>query len=110
MNATRSAMANEVRLDLEGMTCASCAARIEKGLNKLNGVEASVNFVTEQATVHCDPSVTTDQLVGAVDRWATTPALLRPRISCTTVTRTANTITMTSPGTCCAAGWSWRSC
>ena len=67
MNATRSATANEVRLDLEGMSCASCATRIEKGLNKLDGVEASVNFVTEQATVHCDPSVTTDQLVGAVE-------------------------------------------
>ncbi len=66
MNVTRSPMANEVRLDLEGITCASCAARIEKGLNKLDGVEASVNFVTEQATVQCDPSVTTDQLIRAV--------------------------------------------
>ncbi len=57
----------EVRLDLEGMTCASCAARIEKGLNKLEGVEATVNFATEQATVHCDADVSVDQLVAAVE-------------------------------------------
>ena len=51
----------EVRLDLEGMTCASCAARIEKKLNRLDGVEATVNFATEQATVHAGRA-------GAVDR------------------------------------------
>jgi P-type Cu+ transporter len=57
----------EVRLDLEGMTCASCVARIERKLNKLGGVEASVNFATEQATVHCDQSVAVDDLVSAVE-------------------------------------------
>ncbi len=57
----------EVRLDLEGMTCASCAARIERKLNKLDGVEATVNFATEQATVSCDPAVPIDMLVGAVE-------------------------------------------
>jgi Cu+-exporting ATPase len=56
----------EVRLDLEGMTCASCVNRIERKLNKLDGVEATVNFATEQATVHCDESVTVDDLVSAV--------------------------------------------
>jgi Cu+-exporting ATPase len=56
----------ELRLDLEGMTCASCAARIERKLNKLDGVEATVNFATEQATVQCDPSVTPGELVEAV--------------------------------------------
>ena len=54
-------------LDLEGMTCASCAARIEKNLNRLDGVDATVNFATEQATVACDPSVTVDELVRAVE-------------------------------------------
>jgi len=41
------------RLDLpiEGMTCASCAVRIEKKLNKLDGVSASVNFAMETASV-----------------------------------------------------------
>ena len=46
-----------LRLDLDGMTCASCAARIEKTLNKLDGVEATVNFATEQATVPSEISV-----------------------------------------------------
>jgi Cu+-exporting ATPase len=57
----------ELRLDLEGMTCASCAARIERKLNKLDGVEATVNFATEQATVQCEPSVTPGELVEAVE-------------------------------------------
>ncbi len=44
-------------LTLEGMTCASCAMRIEKGLKKVPGVkDASVNFATEQATVTYDPA------------------------------------------------------
>ena len=57
----------EVRLDLEGMTCASCVRRIERKLNKLDGVEATVNFATEQATVVCDPDVEVDDLVSAVE-------------------------------------------
>ena len=46
------------RLDLpiEGMTCASCAARIERRLNKLDGVSASVNYATEKAVVEYDPA------------------------------------------------------
>jgi len=49
-----------VQLDIEGMTCASCANRIEKALNKVEGVEASVNYATERATVTAgsvDPAV-----------------------------------------------------
>ena len=46
---------NVVELDVEGMTCAACAARIEKNLNKLDGVEASVNLATEKATVRFEP-------------------------------------------------------
>ena len=65
VTATADTTRNEVRLDLEGMTCASCVARIERKLNKLEGVEATVNFATEQATVRCDPSVTVDELVSA---------------------------------------------
>ncbi len=64
-----SAPATE-RLDLpiEGMTCASCAARIERRLNKLEGVTASVNYATEQAAVEYDPSrVTPDALIEAVE-------------------------------------------
>ncbi len=65
--ATDSHATKELRLDLEGMTCASCVSRIERKLNKLDGVEATVNFATEQATVRCDPAVTVDDLVGAVE-------------------------------------------
>jgi Cu+-exporting ATPase len=43
-------------LTLEGMTCASCAARIEKKLNRLDGVDATVNFATERAAVAYDPA------------------------------------------------------
>ncbi|MDO9175573.1 MAG: cation transporter, partial [Actinomycetota bacterium] len=50
------------------MTCASCANRIERKLNKLDGVEASVNYATETATVDFDPhSVEAEALVGAVE-------------------------------------------
>jgi Cu+-exporting ATPase len=56
-----------IDLDIEGMTCASCAARIEKNLNRLAGVEASVNFASEQAAVRYDPArVRVDDLLGAV--------------------------------------------
>ncbi|MGI8461488.1 MAG: heavy metal translocating P-type ATPase [Solirubrobacterales bacterium] len=56
-----------VDLPVEGMTCASCANRIERKLNKIDGVEASVNFATEQARVGFDPErVTTDDLIEAV--------------------------------------------
>jgi P-type Cu+ transporter len=44
-----------VELTIEGMTCTSCAARLEKQLNKLNGVSASVNYANEQAAVSFDP-------------------------------------------------------
>ncbi|GAC1343646.1 MAG: heavy metal translocating P-type ATPase [Ktedonobacteraceae bacterium] len=56
-------------LALEGMTCASCAMRIEKGLKKVPGVkDASVNFATEQATVSYDPTQTgVEQMVQKVD-------------------------------------------
>jgi len=49
------------------MTCASCAARVERTLNDLDGVSASVNFATEKAAVEYDPAcVTPEALVDAV--------------------------------------------
>ncbi len=57
-----------VDLALEGMTCAACANRIERKLNKLEGVDASVNYATEQAAVRFDPErVTVADLLGAVE-------------------------------------------
>jgi Cu+-exporting ATPase len=58
------------RLDLpiRGMTCASCASRIERKLNKLDGVTATVNYATEKATVAYDAAaVEPEQLVAAVE-------------------------------------------
>ena len=65
----RAETREQMTLALEGMTCASCAARIERTLNKVEGVEATVNFATETASVSFDPSVVApDQLAVAVER------------------------------------------
>ena len=58
-------MSLPIQLDIEGMTCASCATRIEKALNKVEGVEASVNYATEQATVLGDAP--TEALLTAIE-------------------------------------------
>ena len=59
--------AERMDLEIEGMTCASCAVRIEKSLNRLDGVHASVNYAAESAAVRFDPElVSVEQLVGAV--------------------------------------------
>jgi P-type Cu+ transporter len=60
----------EERLEfpIEGMTCSSCAGRIEKSLNRIDGVAASVNFATERASVAFDRErVAPEELVGAVE-------------------------------------------
>jgi Cu+-exporting ATPase len=56
-----------VELAIDGMTCASCAAGIEKKLNKLDGVTATVNFATEKARVEYGDEVTPEQLVATVE-------------------------------------------
>lgn len=48
---TASALDQRVELDISGMTCAACASRIEKKLNKMDGVRATVNYATERAVV-----------------------------------------------------------
>lgn len=55
-----------VELSVDGMTCASCANRIEKKLNKIEGVTATVNFATEKARVEFGDDVTAAQLVATV--------------------------------------------
>jgi Cu+-exporting ATPase len=58
------------RLDLpvEGMTCAACASRVERSLNRIDGVEATVNYATERASVHFDATrVAPRELVAAVE-------------------------------------------
>jgi P-type Cu+ transporter len=57
-----------LELPIEGMTCATCAVRVEKKLNKLEGVEASVNYATERASVSYDAeAVAPEQLLAAVE-------------------------------------------
>src|SRR4051794_11046049 len=62
------AMASQLELPISGMTCASCANRVEHSLNTLDGVTATVNYATEKATVAFDPdAVAPAQLVEAVE-------------------------------------------
>jgi Cu+-exporting ATPase len=64
-----SQAANRLELPITGMTCASCANRIEKRLNKLEGVEASVNYATEKASVSYDADqARPEDLVAAVEK------------------------------------------
>ena len=54
-------------LQLSGMSCSSCAARVERGLNNLDGVHAEVNFALERAHVEHDADVSVSDLIGAVE-------------------------------------------
>ena len=81
MTDTTTRPATTVALDIGGMTCASCAARITKRLNKLDGVEASVNYATEQATVTLPDGLTVDDVVAQVEAigyTAKVPAAAQP--------------------------------
>jgi Cu+-exporting ATPase len=60
--------AREIELSIEGMTCAACAARIEKKLNKIADVRASVNYATATATVVAPVDVPAQELTTAVER------------------------------------------
>ena len=58
---------DDLELAISGMTCASCANRIERKLNKLDGVVATVNYATEKAKVTYPAGMSTSELVGAVE-------------------------------------------
>jgi len=64
---TPTSQTEDVELELTGMTCASCANRIERKLNKLDGVTASVNYATERARVSYPADLGTDRLVETVE-------------------------------------------
>ena len=82
MAATGTSSSAPERIDLEvtGMTCAACAARIEKRLNRLEGVRASVNYATDKARVELDPdhAVTPEELVAVVEGLGYGAALPQP--------------------------------
>ncbi|TQM57942.1 heavy metal translocating P-type ATPase [Humibacillus xanthopallidus] len=67
-----------VELLIGGMTCASCASRVERRLNKLEGVTATVNYATEKARVVVGPGVSTADLLGAVEQAGYTARLPGP--------------------------------
>lgn len=58
----------DVELSIEGMTCTSCASRIERRLSKLDGVSATVNYATEKAHVVIPKGITTEQIIAEIER------------------------------------------
>ncbi len=73
---------SDIQLDLTGMTCASCANRIERSLNKVPGVEATVNFATEKAAVRASDDATAldaDVLIAAVEKAGYGATVVVPR-------------------------------
>src|SRR2546429_8988307 len=67
-----------IELAIGGMTCASCANRIERKLNKLDGVTASVNYATEKARVHAPEGVDPATLVATVEAAGYSATLPQP--------------------------------
>ncbi|GAA1501374.1 heavy metal translocating P-type ATPase [Dactylosporangium maewongense] len=80
MALTRPLIAAPQRFELAigGMTCASCAARIEKKLNRMDGVTATVNYATEKADVTVTGEVTAADLITTVEQTGYTAALPTP--------------------------------
>ena len=64
-----------IELQIGGMTCASCAMRIEKKLNKLDGVTASVNYATEKAVVDAPADLDDQALIAEVEKTGYTATL-----------------------------------
>ncbi|HEY9415218.1 MAG TPA: heavy metal translocating P-type ATPase [Pseudonocardia sp.] len=67
-----------IELIVGGMTCAACAARVEKRLNRIEGVSATVNYATEKASITAPPDLDPAELVAAVERAGYTAELPRP--------------------------------
>ncbi len=74
MGTETAAPLAEVELEIGGMTCASCAARVEKKLNRMEGVTATVNYATEKARVGYGEGVAVADLVATVERTGYTAA------------------------------------
>ncbi|MEV4319693.1 heavy metal translocating P-type ATPase [Actinocrispum sp. NPDC049592] len=69
----------QVELSIGGMTCASCAARIERKLNKVDGVQATVNYATEKAKVTFPGTMSEKDIVAVVEKTGYTAELPAPR-------------------------------
>ena len=79
--AMTNAATTNIDLAIRGMTCASCATRIERKLNKLDGVTATVNYATEHASVQFPESVSPQDLVAVVEAAGYAAMLPAPRVS-----------------------------
>ena len=73
-----TAATREVTLSLTGMTCATCAGRIEKKLNRLDGVTATVNFALETAAISAPVALPNDEIVAAVTKAGYGAAVVTP--------------------------------
>ncbi|KQZ86027.1 carbonate dehydratase [Microbacterium sp. Root166] len=69
---------SRIELEIGGMTCASCANRIEKRLNRMDGVAASVNYATEKATVTAPAGLDPQELIAEVEKTGYTAVLPTP--------------------------------
>ncbi len=92
--------ADRVELLIGGMTCASCAARVEKKLNRMEGVTATVNYATEKARVSFGDGTAVRDLIATVEATGYTAALPAPPLPATpAATATATDAhTSTAPG------------
>ncbi|MFH5229151.1 heavy metal translocating P-type ATPase [Antrihabitans spumae] len=119
VNAPDATALNVVELDITGMTCASCAARIEKRLNKLDGVDATVNYATERAKVSYPEAISADLLIEEVARAGYSAELPTPDRANETddgLSRLAISVALTLPVIALAmvpalqfSGWQWLS-
>ncbi len=75
---TQPVAGSQIQLEIGGMTCASCAARIEKKLNRMDGVTATVNYSTEKAKVTFADTVTSADLIAQVEATGYTARLPQP--------------------------------
>ncbi|MFC8511816.1 heavy metal translocating P-type ATPase [Streptomyces sp. NPDC057257] len=76
-----TAPASEVELAIGGMTCASCAARVEKNLNRLDGVTATVNYATEKAKISYPAGIEVADLIATVEKTGYTAAEPTPAVA-----------------------------
>ncbi|MGX1856310.1 heavy metal translocating P-type ATPase [Dietzia sp. NPDC055340] len=77
--ASEDAATTQLELEIEGMTCASCANRIERKLNKLDNVSAAVNYATEKARVQIAAGIEPQLLLDTVEQAGYSARLPKPR-------------------------------
>ena len=88
-----------VELEISGMTCASCAMRIEKKLNKLDGVSATVNYATEKATITAPGDLDPQNLIAEIEKTGYSAVLPAPPKSARRSSTSTGTKTSTSTKT-----------